>query len=118
MYNLNQTYEILDRYKDVMDVAEDMEMYNQSKRLLERYNRDKAISQIQKIIGKYESEINDAGFFDNHIVIRRANCESWNDVDVMQTLLYLSVRIPIYACIHSGKEQLAKKLFCELNSVL
>lgn len=115
MYNLNQTSEILDRYKDIMDIAEDIEMYNQSKKLLERYNRDKAISQIQKIIGKYESEINYAGFFDNHVVIHRVNYESWNDVDVMQTLLYLSVRIPIYACIHSGKKQLAKKLFDEIK---
>ena len=64
MENPNQSVEIWDQCRKFFSVASDMELYSQGQFLLQHFDRDKVIEQIQKIIQKYEPEINMLGSFE------------------------------------------------------
>ena len=73
MENPNQSVEIWDQCRKFFSVASDMELYSQGQFLLQHFDRDKVIEQIQKIIQKYEPEINMLGSFENrHVAVQRA----------------------------------------------
>lgn len=50
MENPNQSVEIWDQCRKFFSVASDMELYSQGQFLLQHFDRDKVIEQIQKII--------------------------------------------------------------------
>lgn len=108
MNTLEESEKVFELLKLSADVAEAQKLYCESKKLLERYERTAAIQQIQKIIARYEFEINAKGVFQCVYVIHGVDYSQHWDMDVMAHLLYLTRNIPVYECLKQGKEEMAK----------
>lgn len=82
MENPNQSVEIWDQCRKFFSVASDMELYSQGQFLLQHFDRDKVIEQIQKIIQKYEPEINMLGSFENRHVVHNVDFDQKSDIEI------------------------------------
>lgn len=98
MENPNQSVEIWDQCRKFFSVASDMELYSQGQFLLQHFDRDKVIEQIQKIIQKYEPEINMLGSFENRHVVHNVDFDQKSDIEIQGDLVYLNSHLPLYSC--------------------
>ena len=129
MENPNQSVEIWDQCRKFFSVASDMELYSQGQFLLQHFDRDKVIEQIQKIIQKYEPEINMLGSFENRHVVHNVDFDQKSDIEIQgdhrdlhsfptrrsSDLVYLNSHLPLYALLHAGQEELVKRICKELG---
>lgn len=115
MENPNQSVEIWDQCRKFFSVASDMELYSQGQFLLQHFDRDKVIEQIQKIIQKYEPEINMLGSFENRHVVHNVDFDQKSDIEIQGDLVYLNSHLPLYALLHAGQEELVKRICKELG---
>lgn len=107
----DQLKEFLDLFNTAMKFSNDLNYLNISKKILENYNRVKAISHIQKLIEHYKSVINQFGFISGGVyVIYGVDYLALNDFQIRDQLIYISQRIPIYAFIREGEEKVANNL--------
>ncbi len=84
--------------------------------LLQHFDRDKVIEQIQKIIQKYEvAEINMLGSFENRHVVHNVDFDQKSDIEIQGDLVYLNSHLPLYALLHAGQEELVKRICKELG---
>lgn len=118
MENPNQSVEIWDQCRKFFSVASDMELYSQGQFLLQHFDRDKVIEQIQKIIQKYEPEINMLGSFENRHVVHNVDFDQKSDIEIQGDLVYLNSHLPLYALLHAGQEELVKRICKELGYVI
>ena len=115
MENPNQSVEIWDQCRKFFSVASDMELYSQGQFLLQHFDREKVIEQIQKIIQKYEPEINMLGSFENRHVVHNVDFDQKSDIEIQGDLVYLNSHLPLYALLHAGQEELVKRICKELG---
>ena len=104
MENPNQSVEIWDQCRKFFSVASDMELYSQGQFLLQHFDRDKVIEQIQKIIQKYEPEINMLGSFENRHVVHNVDFDQKRDIEIQGDLVYLNSHLPCMHCYTPGKK--------------
>ena len=110
MENPNQSVEIWDQCRKFFSVASDMELYSQGQFLLQHFDRDKVIEQIQNLIQKYEPEINMLGSFENRHVVQNVDFDQKSDIEIQGDLVYLNSHLPLYAFLHAGHEVVFKRI--------
>lgn len=108
MENPNERYlqESLQRFKTAIDLSEDYSDYLKCKRLIENFDRKKAFEHLQKIIHKYEAQIDQLGLFEGNIrVIHGVSYDDISDYHIMSSLSFIGQRIPIYVFIREGEKE-------------
>ena len=109
--NKSHLIELIDRFKTAADLIEDYEYYLECQRLISDFDRTQALCHFQKIIHKYESQINQLGLFEANIqVIHGVSFDDKDDCYIMSRLSFVGQRIPIYVSIREGEKELLKEL--------
>lgn len=118
MYDKDRIAEVITKVGKLgIDITEAQRLQKESMKLLERYNREAAIKQEQKIISKYKDEISFAGLFNNIYIVHNMDNNLRKDIDIMCDLVYLSDRIPVYECLKQRKEALAHDILDQIVKV-
>ena len=106
-----QLNQFIDAFEKTIKFSNDISIYNECKSVLSNYDRETAIRLIQKVIKKYNSEINQFGFlFDGTYVICGVDYSNKNDLFVRDQLIYLGQRIPLYVAIREGLKNVEHEL--------
>ena len=117
MMNDNQTKNYVDLFNSAKEFSEDLSAYNKCRAILKNYVRSEAIMHIQNLINRYKSEINQFGIFDHTYVIYGVDYSALNDFQIMDQLIYIGQRIPIYAFIREGEKKIADDLLHRIGNL-
>ena len=114
--NNDKTKEVLERLKSAQEFADDYAAYIKCYRLVEQFERVKAIELIQSLIKRYQSQINQFGFLvDGVCVVSGVNYDDMSDLQIKDQLVYIGQRIPVYAFIREGEDKLANDWFNRIS---
>ena len=109
--NNNHLQEQIERFKTAADLVEDYEDFLECQRLITDFDRTQAFGHLQKIVHKYESQINQLGLFEGNIrVIHGVSFDDKDDYFIMSQLSFIGQRIPMYVFIREGEKELLKDL--------
>lgn len=112
MENTNEGYfqESLERFKTAINLSEDYMDYLKCKYLIENFDREKAFEHLQRIVHKYESQINQLGLFEDNVrVIHGVSYNDTSDYYIMSLLSFIGQRIPLYIFIREGEKEIMKE---------
>lgn len=111
LINENRLWQLIERFKTAADLIEDYEDYLECQRLISDFDRAQALCHFQKMIHRYESQINQLGLFEGNIqVIHGVSSDDKDDCYIMSRLSFVGQRIPIYVSIREGEKELLKEL--------
>ena len=109
--NLDTIEEIEVRFKTAVAFAQDYESYCKCHNMIQKYVRSDAICLLDTLTKRYECEINQLTFlFGGPYVIHGVNFDNIPDYQIMDQLIYIGQRIPVYAFTREGEKYLAEKL--------
>ena len=107
----NDIKEIAECFKTGKDFAQDYMSYCNCREAIQNYNRNGAIVLLNKLIQRYKIEINQLGLFgDGSKVIYGINYDNIPDIQIINQLIYIGQRIPVYAFIREGNKRIAEIL--------
>ena len=113
-----QTKEVLERIRSAKEFADDYVAYIKCCDLVKNFERLGAITLIQSLIKRYNSQINQLGFLvDGAHVIYGVNYDVMSDWQIKDQLIYIGQRIPVYALLREGENKLANDLFNKIGCV-
>lgn len=78
--------------------------------VLNNYSRQEAIIYTQELIKRYESQINKFGLLDGKHVVYNVDYSVISDMQILDQIIYIGQRIPVYALIREGEKKLAEEL--------
>jgi len=111
------TGEVIEWLRTAKEFFDDYRAYLNCCNLVENFERVKAITLIQSLITRYQSQINQLGFLaDGVCVISGVDYNGMTDLQIKDQLVYLGHRIPVYALIREGEYKIAKDLFNKICS--
>jgi len=114
--NSEQTQKDLERLKTAKEFADDYTAYISCCKLVNNFERTEAIALIQSLIERYQSQINQLGFFvDGVHVVYGVNYDDMTELQIKDRLIYIGQRIPVYACIREGENKIANDLFNKIG---
>ena len=114
--NSEQTREVIERLKSAQEFAVDYAEYIKCCNLVNNFDRVGAIALIQSLIKRYQSQINQFGFFVDGIhVVYGVNYDNMSDLQIKDQLVYIGQRIPVYALIREGENKAANDLFNKIG---
>ena len=105
----NNTEEIIKRFNQAKEFKEDCFSYSKCKTILSNYNRQEAIAFTQELIKRYEFQINQFGLLDGRHVVHNVDYSVINDMQILDQIIYIGQRIPVYALIREGEKKLAEE---------
>ena len=115
--NSEQTRKILERLKTAKEFADDYTAYIKCCNFMKSFDRTEAIALIQSLIERYQSQINQLGFLmDGVHVVYGVNYDDMTDLQIIDRLIYIGQRIPVYAFIREGENKIATDLFNKIGS--
>ncbi len=107
----DQLKETLAKFNTAKEFAEDLIAFEKCKEMLKHYVRSQAISYIQTLINRYKTEIDQWGFLiDGGYVIFGVDYTALSDFQIIDQLIYIGQRIPIYAFIREGERKVISDL--------
>lgn len=105
---LRMTYEQLD-FKD------DLRNYQDCLECLKSYEKEKAFEVLQRMIHKYEPQINFWGRLKDGVYVEHNQpITLQTDEKIKGSLQYIGEHIPLYATIREGDKKLTEKLLSEM----
>lgn len=110
MENRNTTNEMIKRFNQAKEFEQDYFCYNKCKMVLNNYSRQEAIIYTQELIKRYESQINQFGLLDGKHVVYNVDYSVISDMQILDQIIYIGQRIPVYALIREGEKKLAEEL--------
>ena len=115
MENRKTTNEMIKKFNQAKEFEQDYSCYNKCKMILNNYSRPEAIIYIQELIKRYESQINQFGLLDGRRVIYNVDYSVISDMQILDQIIYIGQRIPVYALIREGEKKLAEELLNEIG---
>ena len=109
MENRNTTNEMIKKFNQAKEFEHDYFYYNKCKMILNNYSRQEAITYTQELIKRYESQINQFGLLEGRHVVHDIDYGVISDMQILDQIIYIGQRIPVYALIREGEKKLAEE---------
>ena len=108
--------ETIKQFNIMLQYSEDQALYSKCRNMVQNYVRNDAISLLNALANRYESEINQISFlFGGRYVIHGVDFSIISDIEIIDQLIYIGQRIPVYAFIREGEKYSAEKLLKQIG---